>query len=996
MMLRRTPLPKALAWLLLLALAGTAAGQPAAPRAAPGSVLIHEVAYDAAQEGIDTAWEWIELYNPGAEAVDLAGWRLIDNTASDTLPPCTLPAGGLLVVAAGPAFYENYPDYDGEVLLLDGSIGGGLGNTGDRLLLRDAGAALVDALSYGTDGTYLACSGHPCAGVAPGHTLEREPPGQDTDAPADFADRDPPTPGLPGPEPPPTPPPTPPRSPALIEALYYDGYTPYEPDEAVRVVNVSEAELDLGGWRIARAPGTGGAVFPAGATLAPGQAAWAACEAAAFEKQFGHKPDFEVGDTDPEVPGMGGAWPRLANDGGRCLLYDAENTIADALVYGDAAELVDAWLGPALRPWTPSSYFGAEGQILHRKGDEATGLPLADTDTAADWAQEPGDPLAGRRVLYPGWDLDAFRRPARATETARLTVAIGPDHLYDVVRAHLAGARESIWIEAYAFESEALAEVLLERRAAGVEVILLLESGPAGGAADAQRWICRRVRDAGGQVWFMGSGQTPARYRFQHSKFVVVDGRMALVGSENFNPTAMPSDDKSNGTAGRRGVLLATDAPAVVERLRAIFQADLDPAHHGDLLTCAERPDLCSGLPPLPEPDYTSYTVAFEGPLEIEGEMEFEVVQAPENSLHAGSGLLGLVGRAGAGDTVLVSQFYEHVAWGPAGATPETDPNPRLEAYLDAARRGARVRILLNSHVFGDYQNENVATVAFLQAAARREGLDLEARLGNPTLLGLHNKLVLVHAGGRGTVHAGSLNGSEVSSKVNREVALQVGSDAAYEYLRALFEHDWATVRFPAYLPLVTSNHEPPSPADHLLVSEVYYAVSKEREWVEIVNPTPAAIDLSVYKLGDAENREAYEGMMRFPAGASIAPHGVRVVAASAAAFRQAYGRAPDFEFYPTDPAVPDMLPHPAWGTGGWQLANAGDQVLLLDGLDRPVDVVAFGSASFPGVVAHPGVSLSGHSLERYPPLFDTGDCSADFRDWPFPNPGQLPAVTAR
>ena len=74
-----------------------------------------------------------------------------------------------------------------------------------------------------------------------------------------------------------------------------------------------------------------------------------------------------------------------------------------------------------------------------------------------------------------------------------MAVEVDGDLHPDVVRAHLAGARESIWIEAYAFESEALAEVLLERRAAGVEVILLLESGPAGGAADTQRWICRRV-----------------------------------------------------------------------------------------------------------------------------------------------------------------------------------------------------------------------------------------------------------------------------------------------------------------------------------------------------------------------------------------------------------------------------------------------------------------------------------------------------------------------
>jgi phosphatidylserine/phosphatidylglycerophosphate/cardiolipin synthase-like enzyme len=983
------PLPNCRPLLLFLLLAGTAAAWQDAPRAAAGSVVINEFEYDTVQDSVDSAWEWIELYNPGAEPVDLGGWRLSDNTASDTFPSRILPAGGLLVVAAGPAFYDNYPAYGGEILLLDGSVGGGLGNTEDRLVLRDAGGVIVDALSYGSDTTYLACTGYPCTGVAPGHSLERDPPGQDTDTPADLVDRQPPTPGL-------VQAPPPPGSPALVESFYYDGYALYDLDEAVRILNVSGTTLDLGGWRISKEPDAEGIAFPAGTILAAGQGAWVAWQAAAFEAQFGFKPDFETGDTDPLVTEMAGTWPRFANDGGRCLLFDAKGQLADALVYEGGAEVPGAWLGPALQPWTPSPYFGAQGQILYRKRAELTGLPLADSGTAADWAQEPDDWLAGRRVLYPGWDLEAFFTPARATETAHLTVAVGPDHLYETLRARLEQAQESIWIEAYTFESAALAQVLLERLAAGVEVILLLESGPVGGVLDAQRWICQQIEAAGGQVWFMGGGETPARYRFQHSKFLVIDGRLALVGSENLNPTGMPADDKSNGTAGRRGVLLGTDAPGVVARLQAVFLADLDPAHHGDLTTCAELPELCSGLPPLPEPDYTSYTVAFNQPLEIAGEMSFEVVQAPENSLRTEGSLLGLVGRAGPGDTVLVAQFYEHAVWGPAEGTPETDPNPRLEAYLDAARRGARVRILLNSHVFGDYQNENLETVALLQAAARAEGLDLEVRLGNPTLLGLHNKMVLVEVDGRGTIHAGSLNGSEVSSKVNREVALQVQSDAAYAYLRALFDHDWATVRWWAFVPLAMSGYGPPQPAGHLLVSEVYYAVAKEEEWVEIVNAAPATVDLSACKLGDAERPDVFEGMARFPAGATIPPYGVRVVAASAAAFRREYGRSPDYELYATDPAVPDMLPYAAWGTGEWHLANGGDQVLLLDALDRPVDVLVYGDAAYPGVVPHPGVSLYTHSLERYPALLDSGDCSLDFRDWPFPNPGQLPLAVAR
>ena len=39
---------------------------------------------------------------------------------------------------------------------------------------------------------------------------------------------------------------------------------------------------------------------------------------------------------------------------------------------------------------------------------------------------------------------------------------------------------------------------------------------------------------------------------------------MALIGSENLNAEAFPDDDKADGTFGRRGVYLVTDAPSVV------------------------------------------------------------------------------------------------------------------------------------------------------------------------------------------------------------------------------------------------------------------------------------------------------------------------------------------------------------------------------------------------------------------------------------------------
>ena len=51
--------------------------------------------------------------------------------------------------------------------------------------------------------------------------------------------------------------------------------------------------------------------------------------------------------------------------------------------------------------------------------------------------------------------------------------------------------------------------------------------------------------------------------------------------------------------------------------------------------------------------------------------------------------------------------------------------------------------------------------------------------------------MILVQTAGRGWVHVGSLNGSEASSKVNREMVFQVQSDAVFTYLAAAFWHDW-------------------------------------------------------------------------------------------------------------------------------------------------------------------------------------------------------------
>ena len=74
-----------------------------------------------------------------------------------------------------------------------------------------------------------------------------------------------------------------------------------------------------------------------------------------------------------------------------------------------------------------------------------------------------------------------------------------------------------------------------------------------------------------------------------------------------------------------------------------------------------------------------------------------------------------------------------------------------------------------------------------------------------------------------------------------------------------------------------------------------------------------------------------------------------------------------------------------------FRLGNLGDEVILRDRKDLILDAVVYGSGELPGTIGCPLLSGTNNSLERYPYWRDTDSCPDDFRDWPFPNPGQLP-----
>ncbi|MEX1311214.1 MAG: hypothetical protein AB1Z65_12390, partial [Candidatus Sulfomarinibacteraceae bacterium] len=193
--------------------------------------------------------------------------------------------------------------------------------------------------------------------------------------------------------------------------------------------------------------------------------------------------------------------------------------------------------------------------------------------------------------------------------------------------------------------------------------------------------------------------------------------------------------------------------------------------------------------------------------------------------------------------------------------------------------------------------------------------------------------------------------------------------------------------------------------ADHLLVSEVTVTPT-DGEFVEIFNPTDAAIDLSdvyltdatyapggvfYYKIvtgADAGGGGFFDFHARFPDGAVIASHEYQTVAISGStAFFATYGAEPTYELFEDDAspdAVPDMreaLPGTINGQGG--LTNDGEVVILYrwDGssdLVQDLDIVLWGDKA--EAVDKTGVSIDGPDAGTDPSTYldDTAVAAQD------------------
>jgi phosphatidylserine/phosphatidylglycerophosphate/cardiolipin synthase-like enzyme len=181
-----------------------------------------------------------------------------------------------------------------------------------------------------------------------------------------------------------------------------------------------------------------------------------------------------------------------------------------------------------------SSLFLAFAILTACGGDETA----TDTDAAAPEPDAPG----------PGcWGLSPRTSPAESF--------VGPTGLQQRMTTLIDGAQQKLDVQMYLFTVTALADRLIAAKNRGVTVRVILDPDHPGNDTVRQKLLTATVL----------TRNAPALYSFSHAKYLVVDGKTAVIMSMNFNADAMTNE--------RNYGMVTKDADDVADT-QAIFNMD--------------------------------------------------------------------------------------------------------------------------------------------------------------------------------------------------------------------------------------------------------------------------------------------------------------------------------------------------------------------------------------------------------------------------------------
>jgi len=349
--------------------------------------------------------------------------------------------------------------------------------------------------------------------------------------------------------------------------------------------------------------------------------------------------------------------------------------------------------------------------------------------------------------------LGATERPVvTSIESTTVEAFVLPDNPDRSVEL-LESADNRILLAGYTLSSQRVVDALVAAQDRGVAVEVLVDDSPVGGMTENTAGALDELDQAGVSVSV--SGGERERYRFHHPKYAVVDDR-ALVMTENWKPSGI-------GGHSSRGWGVITGQREIVSGLADTFRADTG---WNDSVAWSEF----DANPVDGDSASETYPASFDA--ESVSVERTHLLVAPDN---AESAIRERI------DTAEESIDIQQVRIGDRGF-------PFLEAVLDAAERGVRVRILLSNEWYVREENEQLA--AWLNEQAATEDLPLEVRLADPDgeFGKIHTKGVIIDSE---QVVVGSANWNNNSLRNNREVALLLEGEAVAGYFQSVFEADW-------------------------------------------------------------------------------------------------------------------------------------------------------------------------------------------------------------
>ncbi|MEM2137806.1 MAG: phospholipase D-like domain-containing protein [Candidatus Anstonellaceae archaeon] len=164
--------------------------------------------------------------------------------------------------------------------------------------------------------------------------------------------------------------------------------------------------------------------------------------------------------------------------------------------------------------------------------------------------------LVAALLLYSGFAT----LPACSGCNAKVDFVFSPGAEGEIV-SFIRSAEKTIDIEMYVFTSDAIVREIAEAERRGARVRVILEPRVQDERKDR---IAAILQDVGAEVKWASFA-----YKLTHSKFIIVDGKKAVIGSINFSKSAL--------TANREAAVLVEGEK--IKELARIFEEDWNEAN---------------------------------------------------------------------------------------------------------------------------------------------------------------------------------------------------------------------------------------------------------------------------------------------------------------------------------------------------------------------------------------------------------------------------------